>query len=285
MEILRQEIIETQKARSELIKWKLLLVSALAAAGLGFAESGSDNNKEVLLCCIPFVCVYVDAQYVNLSLRIMGIATFFRDVAPYVGVNQALIEYENMMFFARGNKPRASNKLGRHGTQSWLVRMSSILFSGLVAVYGAVSLKWPPSELSMWLKVAMICFGTGGVVFHICLFRYNRRRRKIIEKAGPEFAWKVDQLAEPLPLKQSGAGKWQVENVPGNWIACCNEEDAHILSNAPVLLGQSRSSPPSDALASNLEEAAQKLEDHKIGFTSRYFRARAQSVRRNVGNK
>jgi len=34
METLRSEIIESQKARNDLMKWKLLLVSGLGAAGL-----------------------------------------------------------------------------------------------------------------------------------------------------------------------------------------------------------------------------------------------------------
>jgi hypothetical protein len=95
---------------------------------------------------------------------------------------------------------------------------------------------------------------------------------------------KEDQLAQPLPLRQSDDGKWQVENVPGNWITCYNEEDANILSNAPVLMGQSWSSSPNETLAINLEKTAQKMEDYKIGFTSRYFRARAKSVRENIRN-
>ena len=96
---------------------------------------------------------------------------------------------------------------------------------------------------------------------------------------------KEDQLAQPLPLRQSDDGKWQIENVPGNWITCYNEEDATILSNAPVLLGQSWSNSPTEALAIKLEKTAKILEDYKIGFTSRYFRARAQSVRKSIGNE
>jgi len=89
-----------------------------------------------------------------------------------------------------------------------------------------------------------------------------------------------------LTVRRSDNGKWQVENVPGNWITCHNEEDARILSNAPVLLGQSYSSP-NEALAANLEETAQKLEDYKIGtdgFTPRLFLHQAQSVHRNCGH-
>lgn len=192
MDILRQELIETQKTRSELIKWKLLLVSALGATGLGFAKTKSDLNAEVLLCCIPFVCAYVDAQYVNLSLRIMGIATFFREVAPQVGVSRALTEYENLMNFARGKIRVTYPRVGCHGFQSWLVRASSVLFSGFVALYAGASFVLRRPRPNVWLMLAMFLTGIGGVAFDLWLFHHSHGRREIIEKAGAKFRTKLD---------------------------------------------------------------------------------------------
>lgn len=205
MDILRQELIETQKARSELIKWKLLLVSALGATGLGFAKSDSNINVEVLLCCIPFVCAYVDSQYVNLSLRIMGIATFFRELAPHVGVSRALSEYEKFMDLARGNIRESHVKLGRHSPQSWNVRTSSILFSGLIALYALASFMFRQAKPNIWLALAMFLAGIGGVVFDLWLFRDSRTRRKIIEDAGREFAARIEKAsAEPTVSPHGG---------------------------------------------------------------------------------
>jgi len=88
------------------------------------------------------------------------------------------------------------------------------------------------------------------------------------------------QSAKPLPLRQSEDGTWEVENVAGNWIRCHTEQDARILSNAPVVLEQSYTSVfPDEALAVRLEETAQILEDYKIGFESRFFRSRAKRAR------
>jgi hypothetical protein len=78
MDSLRSELIETQKVRTDLIKWKLILVSVLAATGLGFTEIKSVPYAEVVLCCIPFVCAYVDLQCASLSLRISGISFYFQ---------------------------------------------------------------------------------------------------------------------------------------------------------------------------------------------------------------
>ena len=96
---------------------------------------------------------------------------------------------------------------------------------------------------------------------------------------------KADQLTKSLPLRKSDDGKWQVENVPGKWITCYNEKDAHILSNAPVLMAQSWSSSPNEALASNLEKTAQTLDENGLRADFRRFRARAKNVRKNIGNE
>jgi len=195
MEILRQEIIETQKARNELIKWKLLLVSALGAAGFGFADSNNKINTEVLLCCIPFVCAYVDSQYMNLSLRIVNIATFFREVGPHVGVDKSFTEYEKLMDCTLVNIREGYIKFGRHSPQSWNIRISTILFSGFIALYALVSLLVRKPKPDIWVSIAMIIAGTVGVVFDFVLFRHSQGRRKIIENTAREFVARITKVS------------------------------------------------------------------------------------------
>lgn len=77
MDILREEIIESEKMRADLIKWKLILVAGLGAAGLGLSGKSCDDMT-LLLCLIPFVCVYVDLVARHLKLRIHVIAEFMR---------------------------------------------------------------------------------------------------------------------------------------------------------------------------------------------------------------
>ena len=77
---LRDEIIESEKARTELMKWKLILVAAIGGASLGI---GSDlqtgrNPPFGLLALIPWVCLYVDAICIHIELRIMAIGRFIR---------------------------------------------------------------------------------------------------------------------------------------------------------------------------------------------------------------
>ena len=60
----RTEIVEAQKGRTDLLKWKLILVAALGALGLGINGFSKDAKPalslDLALCLIPLVCVYVD---------------------------------------------------------------------------------------------------------------------------------------------------------------------------------------------------------------------------------
>ena len=74
---LHDEIVESQKVRSDLLKWKIILVAALGGTGFGIT-GGTNSTKyaDLVLCCIPFVCVYIDMLCRHLSLRIYAIGYF-----------------------------------------------------------------------------------------------------------------------------------------------------------------------------------------------------------------
>lgn len=96
MDTLRTEVVEAQKARNDFIKWKLLLVSGLGAAGLGFTRSLTLPNADLVLCCIPFVCAYVDLMCRHLSLRIVVIGEYIRSMDSEKREILNLIEYEKL---------------------------------------------------------------------------------------------------------------------------------------------------------------------------------------------
>ena len=85
---------------------------------------------------------------------------------------------------------------------------------------------------------------------------------------------------EPLLLRQSGDGKWEVENVPGNRIKCENKADAKILSNAPIVLQESyKISPPNEKVAVKLDRTAEKMKQYNMSLGDRFFRSRAKWAR------
>lgn len=82
MEAFRNEIVEAEKSRIDLLKWKLILVAALGAIGLGISNLSSTAKPmlslHLTLCLIPLVCVYVDLLCKHLQMRILVISTFFQ---------------------------------------------------------------------------------------------------------------------------------------------------------------------------------------------------------------
>jgi hypothetical protein len=72
---LYQEIIENEKGRLDLFKWKVVLV-----AGLGAAASGLLSSKPITpvlpLALIPLVCIYVDLLSLDLTPRICVISRY-----------------------------------------------------------------------------------------------------------------------------------------------------------------------------------------------------------------
>lgn len=90
METYRDEIIETQKVRSELLQRKLVLSAVLGGIGLGLRGAGLDEDQVVtsfglnshvylILCLIPLVCAYIDLLCYHLNLRMFVIAKFLKD--------------------------------------------------------------------------------------------------------------------------------------------------------------------------------------------------------------
>ncbi len=82
LEAFRNEIIEAEKGRMDLLKWKLLLIAGLGAVGLGLSSSEKSTNPALspylLLCLIPLVCIYVDSLCQHLQMRILVISEFFQ---------------------------------------------------------------------------------------------------------------------------------------------------------------------------------------------------------------
>jgi hypothetical protein len=76
VDTLRTELIESQKARSDLLKWKLLIVAAAGGSALGFSGPEKSDNAHFALAVLPLACAYVDLLCRSLSLRTCRRASF-----------------------------------------------------------------------------------------------------------------------------------------------------------------------------------------------------------------
>jgi hypothetical protein len=73
---LRAEIVEAQKAKLDLFKWKLILVAGLGAAASGLVGNHTASHPNFLFALIPLVCIYVDLLCRDQTLRIVVIARY-----------------------------------------------------------------------------------------------------------------------------------------------------------------------------------------------------------------
>lgn len=84
LEAFKNEIVEAENDRNDLLKWKLILVAVLSAVSLGIGAFSPQNPQPVsythlAVCLIPLVCAYVDLLCKHLQMRILVISKFFQD--------------------------------------------------------------------------------------------------------------------------------------------------------------------------------------------------------------
>jgi hypothetical protein len=103
---------------------------------------------------------------------------------------------------------------------------------------------------------------------------------KICESPQSIRRYIMPKSPEPLPIRQSNDGKWEVNNLSGKWIKCETQEDAEIISNAPVIEALwLKTRRPNKALAARLENTAEKLEQYGMDTDARRFRTWAKLAR------
>ncbi|MGH3013519.1 MAG: hypothetical protein ACRDOP_10345 [Gaiellaceae bacterium] len=156
METLRQEILQAQTIRSDLLKWKLALVGGLGAAGLGFAGSEGLRNADLVLCAIPPVCVYVDLLCRHLSLRILVVGRFLYTASRNDPALAPLAAYEDFVERTRNLPVEDGRRRSAFDLEDWAVSWSSFALSLAIAVYGATR----PS----WFAVPFVVSGLVGLV-------------------------------------------------------------------------------------------------------------------------
>ena len=172
MNALRTQIIETQKARSDLMKWKLLVVAVLASAGFG-AYTLNIPKIHLLLCFIPLICVYVDALCAHLNLRIRVIGAFFRSCRPTKKCEYECCDHEYELFLGKLRKSRHTQPL-----EFFALRWSSYVMSVFVFLYG-LSFIWQKRVFSV--EVMLIIAGLLGIIATARINQLRETEKKRID--------------------------------------------------------------------------------------------------------
>lgn len=178
MSSLRSEILEGQKNRADLVKWKLILVSTLGSIGIGLTSLPSTPNIELVLCCIPLVCIYVDLLAFHHSLNANVIGQFMRvyeEASNNSKETEYLKAYEEFSWKARQLK-HGSRKISAYDLERIVFTWSSLIFSLCMVIYGAVKFKF--------LSIPIIISGLLGIASSIWISQEYMIRRKCIREIG-----------------------------------------------------------------------------------------------------
>jgi hypothetical protein len=151
----RNEILETAKARVDLLKWKLIGVSALGSVGLGLTKTDGSAPPYLILALIPFVCFYVDLLCQHFALRILVIARFLT-TSPK-GEQAA---YECFVEKTRNMGPK--KKINVFDLESWALYWSTWVMSILTVFAGFILPPCVESE-AVWehSTFGFVMFGKG----------------------------------------------------------------------------------------------------------------------------
>lgn len=223
---LRDEIIESQKARADLFKWKIILVAAIGAAVLGVGDplaggkaagqAGQDDlvsKREYLLCLVPLVCVYTDILCAHMNLRIRVIGQFLRihPIPAATDDSATQVAYEN---FVHKTRQMAKPSLRAIVHEAWkamfgaslnafvfediALHVSTMLLSLFVVMWGvALQFGLFPSNIGGEARI----FGAAGLLGVAAttwaIVAYHRRVQALVTLADSELARLAAQPVGP----------------------------------------------------------------------------------------
>lgn len=206
MQNLINQITESQKVRSDLMKWKLVLVSGVGTAGLGLGSSVDFPNANLLLCLIPLIAIYVDSQCGNLSLRIKAIGEFISSIKPEGRAETLLKNYEK---FIRKNPPGFRLEIiALHG--------STIFLSTIIICYGYSYSKIPVNSVqenmvlfpilgSLTKSTLFYISGGLGIFLTLGVMKFINKRTNILRKLVKDIESNEDKRVKIIAQNPSEA--------------------------------------------------------------------------------
>ncbi len=184
MEAFKNEIVEAEKGRTDLLKWKLILVAALGAIGLGISNPNSTAKPmlslHLALCLIPLVCVYVDLLCKHLQMRILVISEFFQHFEYTSNTDEASCFYLYEQFCGQVRQV--------FDLEDWAQQWSTQFLSVLVIV-AALILNLPRTDL-----LVLVFSGVCGIIFTLLIDKvYENKRLKLGKEANKIKPYKAAQ--------------------------------------------------------------------------------------------
>lgn len=141
LESFKSEIVEAENDRNELLKWKVIIVAILMAAGFGVGELGLSNPETkpyilLILCIVPIVCVYTDLLCKHLQIRILVISKFFQDYQIQDSDNSIKDELE----IFKSYEAFCQKKRSVFCFEDWAQTGSTYILCGLICIISIVAL-------------------------------------------------------------------------------------------------------------------------------------------------
>jgi hypothetical protein len=175
---LRDEILQAQRARSDLLKWKLVLVGTLGSVGLGLAGSRRVSHADLVLCAVPLVSAYVDLLACHLSIRIRVIGAYIRGRSGDQSY-ESFVEHVRVLKLAQRTSTRRKG-VSAFDLEDWAIWWSTGFLSLSVLVYGIYVGVSAPHNLAA-LLVPFIMSGLTGIATSFRTQRSYRSRLNAVD--------------------------------------------------------------------------------------------------------
>ena len=179
---LRGEILESEKARMDFLKYKLLAIAALGSIGLGLgSETGGSTFEHIyILGIIPLVCLYVDLLCHHNTLRILVIGQYFANKGcPY----EKFISQANKTL----RKIKPCSKAGYFfELEDWALEISTLLLSCFILIFGIVMFLFRLANGYDYLMLTLIIPGLLGMSLAAVSWKRFKDRKNYLIKVAKE---------------------------------------------------------------------------------------------------
>lgn len=151
---LRSEILQAQEARTDLLKYKLLVCAAVGAVAVGTGPSAGGGKVPYVVGIIPPVCLYIDVICKHNDIRILVIGRF-------LGLRRDSLAASYERF--------ASNVRHVFGLEAFALSFSTWLLSAAIATVGIGRVIVQGSDADAVLVTIEIASGVLGVLGTVLL--------------------------------------------------------------------------------------------------------------------